>query len=455
MPTVAVVGSGMAGLVTAYLLNRDPKYDVEIFENVSLTSPIAEQAGLSLQGEQASLDSASVSVWDSEKGHHRIDVPMRAFSEGYYPALKAMYDFLHVRYQRQRMIFSFSADAAPSFPDNKAHAAQSPSTYFLHADNHHAFPPLRPQNVSVYSYVVELAFVGICHIWFSLCCRFFNANDKEALGQYFQRIYLPQHFVRYYILPLLSAISTCSHDELLNFPARDVVDYRRRIQGGEQFVVSNGVSSVQKVLLAGLNITYNARVESVESDGPKRIVVWTQTCNGKVRRLRKQFDEVILAVPPNIVAQIFEPARRVSSIPTASVRTVTHGGLTSSHKSDRHAAQTIYLRTFSDPVMITEATHVHDTGVRVTTSPQTSIDASTVRDEHSFTRVLRTVESRKVVNELLGHRPQFAGSDRKWCNGEQGVWLVGAWCWDGMVLLEGCIISAMRTAQALQVDIPW
>lgn len=34
---VAVVGSGMAGLVTGYLLNQDPerRYEVEVFEIVS------------------------------------------------------------------------------------------------------------------------------------------------------------------------------------------------------------------------------------------------------------------------------------------------------------------------------------------------------------------------------------------------------------------------------------
>jgi protoporphyrinogen oxidase len=33
---VAVIGSGMSGLVTAYLLNQDPenRYDVEVFESV-------------------------------------------------------------------------------------------------------------------------------------------------------------------------------------------------------------------------------------------------------------------------------------------------------------------------------------------------------------------------------------------------------------------------------------
>lgn len=38
--TVAVVGSGMAGLVTAFLLQQDKKgrYDVQLFETVNLTT---------------------------------------------------------------------------------------------------------------------------------------------------------------------------------------------------------------------------------------------------------------------------------------------------------------------------------------------------------------------------------------------------------------------------------
>jgi 2-polyprenyl-6-methoxyphenol hydroxylase-like FAD-dependent oxidoreductase len=39
---VAIVGSGMAGLVTAYLLNQDPerRYNVEVFEIVRLRSDL-------------------------------------------------------------------------------------------------------------------------------------------------------------------------------------------------------------------------------------------------------------------------------------------------------------------------------------------------------------------------------------------------------------------------------
>jgi len=43
----------------------------------------------------------------------------------------------------------------------------------------------------------------------------------------------------------------------------------------------------------------------------------------------------------------------------------------------------------------------------------------------------------------------------QWLNGDGNVWLVGGWCWDGMVLLEGCVISAMRVADGMGVQVPW
>lgn len=34
--------------------------------------------------------------------------------------------------------------------------------------------------------------------------------------------------------------------------------------------------------------------------------------------------------------------------------------------------------------------------------------------------------------------------DDGWVNGDEGVWLMGVWCWDGMVLFEGCVVFVMR-----------
>src|SRR5690348_6531042 len=91
---VAIVGSGMAGLATAHILRHDvhQRYSVTVFESVRMPQTLTF-AGLTKihQGECFSLDSASISVQDeSREVVDRIDVPMRAFAEGYYKNLIRM-----------------------------------------------------------------------------------------------------------------------------------------------------------------------------------------------------------------------------------------------------------------------------------------------------------------------------------------------------------------------------
>ena len=54
---------------------------------------------MSLQGDKISLDAASTTIRDPVTGQSaRVDGPMRAFAGGYYKNLRAMYDYLGVRY---------------------------------------------------------------------------------------------------------------------------------------------------------------------------------------------------------------------------------------------------------------------------------------------------------------------------------------------------------------------
>lgn len=79
----------------------------------------------------------------------------------------------------------------------------------------------------------------------------------------------------------------------------------------------------------------------------------------------------------------------------------------------------------------------------ITTQPHREVPTEKWLGGTKFTRVLRTCESRDVVRDLI------AG------DGEEGVWVVGGWAWDGMVLLEGCVVSAMRVAREFGVEVPW
>jgi hypothetical protein len=68
------------------------------------------------------------------------------------------------------------------------------------------------------------------------------------------------------------------------------------------------------------------------------------------------------------------------------------------------------------------------------------------------------VEGKALVQELMrGTLVDKKADDSKagWVNGQDNIWISGAWCWDGLVLLEGCIVSAMRVALDFGVAIPW
>ena len=312
----------------------------------------------------------------------------------------------------------------------------------------------------------------VCYIWWSLCCFWVppipetHSGVCESVDEYLQRIMLPRHFVNFYLLPLLSSVATCSHKALLQFPARDLTEYKRQSAGGQHYTVS-GLHEVQRTLGSGLETKFSAMVTKVEVlQNEKLEVVWNTSDNVIYKEI---FDRVVLAVAPDIAGRIFQPlAEATAQIPTTMVQTIVQSdGLKLAVDSTAasglalkgtRAAQTIHLRT-SASLAETESIHVHGSGAMVTTCPLSDIStALNVLKSVRFLRVLRTPNSRRVVNDIFGenltsslpYEEQFS-----WRNGSDKIWLVGGWCWDGMVLLEGCVTSAMRVASAFDVDIPW
>ena len=418
-----------------------------------------------------SLDSSSASVKSADTGQiDRIDLPMRAFAGGFYGNLQAMYDHLGVRYQVQPFLFSFSRivpSIQTSLVQNKG------DVYFIHSSNNDQIPPTRPENVSFLAYMVEVVYLFIWYGWFTICCFFIapvtSTGDDicETFEQYVQRIRLPQYFTRNYILPLMCSVATCPHESLLQFPAMDLIDYKRRTHRKRHYVVCNKIREVQAKLAQGLEIQLSTRVVAVKPYDSGIELLWEDVKLGRGSNLtRKTFDRVILAVPPDVVGTIFEPLRRrLALIPTLITESIVHTNETrlpcSRPRAKDPTTQTIHLRTSTEGSARTESVHVQPSGVLVTTCPLIPIHAANIIQSSRFTRVLRTPASRKLVNNIFGAGSSLTGEACKesllpaWKNGNGGVWLAGGWCWDGLVLLEGCVVSAMRVANALGVEIPW
>jgi Flavin containing amine oxidoreductase len=403
---------------------------------------------------------------------------MRAFASGFYCNLKAMYDYLGVEYLAQSFLFSFSV--APSHNVTAPQPTRHPA-YFIHSSNNHRIPPLKPEGTTVFEYVVQLVYLLLCYAWYTICCFLVpprthgKRGTSETFGQYLMRIRLPRHFTDYYLLPLMSAVTTCPHDTLLQFPACDLTEYKKQTYRAEHYTVSNGVHGVQEKLSKGIRTRLSTRVLAVKPQDIRIKVYWKLSGDcAKADPFEDSFDRVILAVPPDVVAKIFAPlSYEMSGIPTTPVESVAHhvpskaGGVFleaiakgshSRRRFDTGPAQMIHLRTSVDGAHRTESAHEQPSGVTVTNCPLTTVPSSESIRSVKFTRVLRTPESREIVNSIFGEHLASSWTRRHgsgWRNGDGGVWLAGGWCWDGLVLLEGCEVSAMRIADAFGVDVPW
>lgn len=469
---VAIIGSGMAGLVTAYLLRNDTsgRFDVEIFERVGgalCHCQTNSNKRWAIQQDKVSLDSASLTLPTEYRIHsekHRVDLPMRAFADGYYTYLVRMYNYLGVHYASPRFTYTLSSSL---------HGARNKTRpYFIHSSNHHQIPPLRPETLSLGSWLLELVYLVVCYSWFTACC--FLVRPKAAAGpetdetfrQYLEKIMLPRYYVKYYLLPLMSSVTTCPHDALLDFPAMDIIEYEKKTFRQPHYTIVGGVRTIQTNLSKGQRINLLSTVTTVQNVGAKTRVSWK---DGKTGNLNSAlYDHVIMAVTPNVVGSIYSPLRgAMAAVPTVQVPTVVH--FDSARLSGCH--HSVQGRVYSDPngqtsqpihmcsnTNATESTHEYSPSVFITTSPIVPIDPDKILHSVTFTRVLRTPESRDLLRRIFGeneHELNTGKAMNYWRNGDENVWLVGGWCWDGMVMLEGCILSAMRVANSVGVDIPW
>ncbi|KAL5349902.1 hypothetical protein ACLOAV_004936 [Pseudogymnoascus australis] len=384
----------------------------------------------------------------------------------YYKNLINMYKYLGVRYDAQLFVYSFKKNAVSETWNKRAKEG-----YFVYSSNNHGFPPIWPEGINLFSWLIEIVYVAACYLYWSFCCFWIpptlatNSHLCESVDEYIQRIKLPHHFVNFYLLPLLSSVATCTHEALLQFPARDLTEYKRQSAGGHHYTVSS-VHEVQKTLGSGLKTKFSTLVTKVEVLQDGRLeVAWNTSDNVAHKDI---FDQVVLGVAPDIAGRLFQPlGTAMSQIPTTMVHSIVQGNgmkvavndtkASGFESNGTKAAETIHLRT-SASLAQTESIHVHGSGAMVTTCPFSDVSsAQNVLRSVKFLRALRTPRSRRVVNNIFGEDPTGPLLDEKqsWRNGEDKIWLVGGWCWDGMVLLEGCVVSAMRVASALDVDVPW
>ena len=268
-----------------------------------------------------------------------------------------------------------------------------------------------------------------------------------------------------------------------------VTDYKRLTQGATHCTVPN-MAEVERRLSAGLKIRLNTRVEKVERQGQGLAVKISDRSTNTERT--EYFDQVVLAISPKAIGQVFSSSRwLVSQLKSTDVGVVIHSDqraiehlkfsnppVAKPAYPERKLNPTATLQWMGDSeiltvrtracddgkVHITEATHVHPSGALITVWPKhadvdsdwcssTSTGRSPVGKVHevTFCRVAATLDSSYALEEALGGGTSATGRghSKKWLNGDDGAWVAGGWAWQGLALLEGCVRSGKAAAEGI------
>lgn len=413
---IAVVGSGIAGLSAAWLLNH--QHQVTLFE--------AEDR---LGGHTHTVD---VTL---ENRTFPVDTGFLVFNHRTYPELTQLFRQLGVETVASDMSFS------------------------VRLDN----PDLEWAGSSLATVFGQVANLGRPAFWQMLrdILRFNRESVEDAalggampLGDYLKLQGYGKPFVEWYLLPMAAAIWSCPTSTMLEYPLRSFVAFCRnhgllQIFNRPQWrTVKGGGREYVKRLAASLrDVHLSSPVESLRRRGHAIEVV-----SGSLSGV---YDQVVLACHSDQsrdLLALFDPqrARLLDRIPYQSNRAVLHtdasvlprrkplwsawnyqsgsGGL------DTRPVAVHYLINRLQPLPV-------DTPVIVSLNPVDTIDPAKIHREFQYSHPVFERDAALIQSRLTSS------------NGRDGVWLAGAWM--GYGFHEDGLASALRVARRLNVAAPW
>lgn len=418
--SVAIIGSGMAGLATARLL-KDAGHDVTIFEALA----------------QRGMDSHTVFL---DGGI--VDVPLRVMSPLIWNNTLALARHVGVE------TFSVETFVSCSWLDKKN--SFTDKTWFrttrLPVANIPMLGSWRHINRNSLKIVREFARLAL------QTCRMNNRQDM-TLDEFAQQQHFDPLFWRGVILPILTTICTCDESYLLAWPARPLLHMLDQIMHGTALVrLQGGTPALVKGLAQGIQFISGSpvtRLQHVNEEGAAKVLV------ANARGEQQLFDTVVVATPTNQLGFLDEQqfgrelallkqfkfdrgelwVHRDTRFMPAKRREWT--ALNYSIKPDLSASM------FSVWVNAVEPTLHGQSPIFQTWNPLFEPQPDQV--------ISRTALSRAVVD----HASQRALQTLETLHAETGrqVFFAGSWASMGIPLLESAVQSAMRVAQHLQVPI--
>ena len=263
---IAVVGSGVSGLVTAWLLSKH--HHVSIFEKNDYVG-----------------GHVHTHTFESSIGPQNVDSGFIVFNDRTYPNFEKIINSLGVEFQNTTMGFSLKTD------DDFEYSGNSMSSLF--AKKRHLFSP------KFYSFLLNIVKFNK-----SSMSIMSSLNEDVTLEEYLKSINVSQLSIDNYIIPMGASIWSTDPHKMLEMPAAFFLKFLSNhgllnISDRPQWrVVCNGSKSYVEKLIASMKCTLHL-------DTPVKSISRNEDgVNLELSDKKVDFDKVILATHSNQSLQL-------------------------------------------------------------------------------------------------------------------------------------------------------
>jgi len=419
-PKLAVIGTGIAGLSSAWLLKN--LYDVTVYESQA-------RAGMGVH----TIDYVSNGI------ENRIDIPLRIFCRGYYDNLLALYKEIGVEV--------LASDHAGIFTGGDGKVI----LHYGNADfGFGNFTYLKGRNI-LNSHAWKIGWKS--HQFFNRATRdIANRGDLKDLnfGEYLQDAGADQDFVDTILLPMMSVTCTCDYQTVRDYPADIILEYLTcGVHELGIMSAANGVDDIVPRLLTDVDLRTSCAVAKIEK-GDASIDITTIHGDTEI------FDQVIVAAQAQQAAMMLsgfdEQKNLLQTVPFESSEMSVHTDTEILPDTVSDVSPVSYhLPTGSnraevsvDLVKAIPRLNKQQT-VFQTWNPIQPIAANKELARVKFTRPAVTRESRAAIGKLRDY--QLQRNNR--------LWFCGSYMADKIPLLEAAVDSSVAIAEKLGAVIPW